>query len=135
MTKKKSEKKVVEEVKVDIPPEEITREQTEDSPQQICGIKISGAEEMICYLQKDDQGGRYIITNPANIKYVPTEGKQGQFKIAFVPQSPASKGILFVPYGQLEYIYDPKEDLVKEWLGKFTHTQSTEMKTKPKFTG
>ena len=135
MTKKKSEKKVIAEEKVDIPPEEITREQTEDAPTQIVGIKCSGMEEMICYLQKDDQGGRYMITNPANIKYIPAEGKQGQFKIAFVPQSPASKGVIFVPYGQLEYILEPKEDLVKEWQAKFTHTQSTEMKTKPKFTG
>ena len=37
MTKKKSEKKVIAEEKVDIPPEEITREQTEDAPTQIYG--------------------------------------------------------------------------------------------------
>ena len=135
MTKKKSEKKVVEEVNIDIPPEEVTREETEDTPQQICGIKISGAEEMICYLQKDDQGGRYIISNPANIKYITTEGKQGQFKIAFVPQTPSSTGTLFVPYGKLEYLFEVKPDLAKEYQDKFEHTAVTQTKKKPKFTG
>ena len=129
MTKKKSEKKVLEEV--EIPEPEIGVE----APKQIVGAKISGMEEIICYLQKDDKGGRYIIYNPAVIKYIPTEGKQGQFKIAFVPQSPASTGTLFVPYGQLQYLYECKEDLVSEWVDRFTHTESTGTRKKPKFQG
>lgn len=135
MTKKK---KVVKEVKIPNPEMEVTEEELEKQqlpPASLVGVKSAGTAEIICYLQKDDEGGRYILSNPAQISYLPVEGKQGQFKIAFVPQSPASKGIIFVPYGQLEYIYEPKEDLVKEWLGKFTHTQSTQTKTKPKFTG
>ena len=135
MTKKK---KVVKEEKIPNPEMEVTEEELEKQqlpPASLVGVKSAGTAEIICYLQKDDEGGRYILSNPAQISYLPVEGKQGQFKIAFVPQSPASKGIIFVPYGQLEYIYEPKEDLVKEWVGKFTHTQSTQTKTKPKFTG
>jgi hypothetical protein len=129
MTKKKSDKTVLEEVKMDISPEEFTPDNDETpntNPIQICGLKVNGMDEMLCYLQKDDEGGRYICTNPA---------KQGQYKIAFQPQSPASRGVLFVPYGQMNYIYEPKKELVDEWLAKFQHTQSSETKKKPKFTG
>ena len=131
---KKSDMKVVEEVNMDIPPHEVEQEQPQDN-RQICGLKCAGMEELICYLEKDDAGGRYQISNPAIIRYIPTEGNPNKMKIAFIPQSPASTGILFVPYAKLEYIYQPKEELVREWVTKFTHTDVTSMKKKPKFQG
>ena len=131
MTKKKSEKKVVQDITSEIPEPDIGNE----APKQIVGAKVSGAEEVIAYLQKDDEGGRYILYNPAVIKYLPTEGNPNKFKIAFVPQSPASTGTLFVPYGQLEFLYEVKADLIKEWQDKFVHTESTTVKKKPKFSG
>ena len=53
----------------------------------------------------------------------------------FAPQTPASRGILFVPFGQLEYLFEVKEDLASEYKDKFEHTKVTETKKKPKFTG
>ncbi|MBR20611.1 MAG: hypothetical protein CMA64_10805 [Euryarchaeota archaeon] len=135
MTKKK---KVVKEVKIPKPEMELTEEETEQQqlpPASLVGVKSAGTAEIICYLQKDDEGGRYILSNPAQISYLPVEGKQGQFKIAFVPQTPSSTGTLFVPYGKLEYLFEVKPDLAKEYQDKFEHTKVTETKKKPKFTG
>ena len=53
-------------------------------------------------------------------------------KFAFAP---ASDGTVFVPYGQVGFVFEPKEDIKKEYLSKFQHTQSTGVKTQPKFEG
>ena len=135
MTKKK---KVVKEVEIPNPEMEVTEEELEQQqlpPANLVGAKCAGTGELICYLQKDDEGGRYIISNPAVVQYIPAENKPGQYKIAFAPQTPASRGTLFGPFGQLEYLFEVKEDLASEYKDKFEHTKVTETKKKPKFTG
>ena len=105
----------------------------------LIGIRLVSNQysDLIGHLTDDKQGGRYVLQNPAEIKYKEvTEGEmKGRYSIVFVPFAPSSDGTVFIPYGQVGFVFEPKEDIKKEYLSKFQHTQSTGVKTQPKFEG
>ena len=120
-------------IEVEVPPQE----EWHGKQPSCLGIHISGcANDMIAYLTDDSKGNRWVVENPAEIHYQKDESKEGSvYKVLFVPASPASQGTLFVPYGELQYIFEPKEDIKKEYVAKFQHSPSTEHKTAPKYEG
>lgn len=108
-----------------------------EQPEKTCvGIRINGIfSDMIGYLSDDKEGNRFILENPAEIHYKKEEdAPEGQFKIVFIPCCPSSNGILFIPYGNLTYVFDPKEDIRSEYQTKFQHSLTNISKT-PQYQG
>jgi len=101
------------------------------------GIKLQGCtQDIIGYLSDDKEGNRWMVQNPAEIHYKSDEkNREGVFRIVFVPCSPASEGVLFVPYGQINYVFEPKADIKLEYESKFQHTATSTSSRTPKFEG
>jgi len=117
---------------------EIPQEDWQDKQPQCLGIHINGnPSDMICFLTDDSKGNRWIIENPAEIHYKQEEAVEGgaTYKIVFVPASAASVGTLFVPFGELNCVCEPRPDIKSEYMSKFTHSNNTETKLKPNFEG
>lgn len=106
-------------------------------PDRTCiGVRFAGCtQDVLGYLSDDKDGNRWILQNPAEIHYKPEEGKPGVFKIVFVPASPASDGVLFIPYGHVQYVFSPKADIKLEYETKFEHTPNSDTKRIPKYEG
>ena len=106
-------------------------------PQRNCiGVRIQGIfSDVIGYLSDEKEGNRFVLENPAEIHYKKEEeAPEGQFKIVFVPCSPSSNGVLYIPYGNLNYIFDVKDDIRSEYEAKFRHTMTNVSKT-PQYQG
>lgn len=101
------------------------------------GVHIQGCvQDIVGYLSDDKEGNRWILHNPAEIHYKADESKgEGVFKIVFVPCAPASEGVLYVPYGQINYVFEPKADIKLEYETKFQHTATSSAARAPKFEG
>jgi hypothetical protein len=108
-----------------------------EQPEKSCvGIRINGIlSDMIGYLSDDAEGNRFILENPAEIHYKKEDGApEGQYKIVFLPCCPSSNGTLFIPYGNLTYVFDPKDDIKSEYQLKFKHSL-TEISKTPQYQG
>jgi hypothetical protein len=115
--------------------EEVSMEITD--PERNCiGVRVQGIfTDVIGYLSDEKEGNRFVLENPAEIHYKKDEGApEGQFKIVFVPCCPSSNGVLYIPYGNLNYIFDVKDDIRSEYEAKFRHTMTNVSKT-PQYQG
>ena len=111
--------------------EEISME-FQDPARNCLGVRIQGImTDIIGYLSDEKEGHRFVLENPAEIHYKKEEdAPEGQFKIVFVPCCPSSNGVLYIPYGNLNYIFDVKDDIKAEYEDKFRHTLTNVSKSK-----
>mgnify|MGYP003953730327 FL=1 len=107
-----------------------------DPGRNCLGVRVQGIlSDIIGYLSDEKEGHRFVLENPAEIHYQKVEGApEGQFKVVFVPCCPSSNGVLYIPYGNLNYIFDVKDDIRSEYEEKFRHTLTNVSKT-PQYQG
>lgn len=136
------EANVGEEVEIDV--EEAMEAAAEDAGYGVIGeavgirLTCNPDTDLIAYLTDDQKGKRYILQNVAEIKYKKVEDgdNAGAYTIVFVPFAPSSEeGIIFVPYNQIGYVFQPKTDLVHEYRTKFRHSENAVSRPMPKFEG
>ena len=101
------------------------------------GLRIAGSfSDIIGYLTEDPDGHRWILDNPAEIHYKQDESKgESVYKIVFIPLAPASAGVVYIPYGRIDYVFDPKSDIKMEYETKFEHSPLTGTKRTPVYEG
>ena len=107
-----------------------------DPDRNCLGVRVQGIMvDIIGYLSDEKEGHRFVLENPAEIHYKKDDdASEGHYKIVFVPCCPSSNGVLYIPYGNLNYIFDVKDDIKSEYEEKFRHTLTNVSKT-PQYQG